>query len=85
MLYALHRMGYHDRQPTHGLPRCAPTILYENGKFEPDRIETQLAHADDDMVRGAYTVCDLSLKHRAARRSGGLISDRLPNASLSDI
>ncbi len=54
MLYGLYRMGYHSRQTTHGLRRCASTILNESGKFEPDWIETQLAHADDDKVRGAY-------------------------------
>ena len=27
MLYALYRMGYHTRQTTHGLRRCASTIL----------------------------------------------------------
>lgn len=54
MLYGLYRMGYHSRQTTHGLRRCASTILNESGKFEPDWIEAQLAHADDDKVRGAY-------------------------------
>jgi len=36
MLYALYRMGYHSRQTTHGLRRCASTILNETGHFEPD-------------------------------------------------
>ena len=54
MLYGLYRMGYHSRQTTHGLRRCASTILNESGKFDPDWIETQLAYADDDQVRSAY-------------------------------
>ena len=65
MLYALYRLGYHNRQTTHGLRSCASTILNESGKFEPDWIETQLAHADDDKVRGAYNAA-MYLKHRTA-------------------
>ena len=64
MLYALYRMGYHKRQTTHGLRRCASTILNETGQFEPDWIETQLAHADENKVRGAYNAA-VYLKHRA--------------------
>jgi integrase len=63
MLYGLYRMGYHSRQTTHGFRRCASTILNESGKFEPDWIETQLEHADDDKVRGAYNAA-LYLPHR---------------------
>lgn len=63
MLYGLYRMGYHSRQTTHGLRRCASTILNESGRFEPDWIETQLAHADDDKVRGAYNAA-IYLPHR---------------------
>lgn len=65
MLYALYRMGYHKRQTTHGLRRCASTILNETGQFEPDWIETQLAHADYNKVRGAYNAA-IYLKHRAS-------------------
>jgi integrase len=64
MLYALYRMGYHKRQTTHGLRRCASTILNETGLFEPDWVETQLAHMDHNKVRGAYNAA-LYLKHRA--------------------
>jgi len=63
MLYALYRMGYHSRQTTHGLRRCASTLLNESGHFEPDWIETQLAHVDQNKVRGAYNAA-LYLKHR---------------------
>jgi integrase len=54
MLYALYRMGYHSRQTTHGLRRCASTALNESGRFQPDWIEVQLAHADPNKIRGAY-------------------------------
>ncbi len=63
MLFGLYRMGYHSRQTTHGLRRCASTILNESGQFEPDWIETQLAHADEDDVRGAYNAA-IYLRHR---------------------
>ena len=54
MLFALYRMGYHGLQTTHGFRRCASTILNESGLFEPDWIETQLAHIDRDKIRRAY-------------------------------
>jgi hypothetical protein len=63
MVYALYRMGYHSRQTTHGLRSVAFTILNENGLFEPDWIETQLAHADTNKVRGAYNAA-IYLPHR---------------------
>lgn len=62
MLYALYRMGYHSRQTTHGLRCCTSTILNETGNFESDWIETQLAHIDQNKVRGAYNAA-LYLRH----------------------
>jgi integrase len=56
-------MEYHSLQTTHGLRRCASTILNEAGHFEPDWIELQLAHIDQNKVRGTYHVA-LYLKHR---------------------
>jgi hypothetical protein len=55
---------YHSRQATHGLRRCASTILNETGLFEPDWVETQLAHIDQNKVRGAYNAA-VYLNHRA--------------------
>ena len=63
MLYAIYRIGYHSRQTTHGLRSCASTVLNETGLFEPDWVETQLAHAEQNKVRGAYNTA-LYLKHR---------------------
>jgi integrase len=63
MLYALYRMGYHSRQTTHGLRSVASTALNESGIFEPDWIETQLAHADTNKVRGAYNAA-IYMPHR---------------------
>lgn len=63
MLYALYRMGYHGRQTTHGLRRCASTILNESGEFPADWIELQLAHSDRNRTRVAYNAA-LYLPHR---------------------
>lgn len=63
MLYAIYRMGYHSRQTTHGLRRSASTVLNETGLFEPDWVEAQLAHTEQNKVRGAYNAA-LYLKHR---------------------
>jgi integrase len=63
MLFALYRMGYHGRQTTHGLRRCASTILNETGEFAPDWIEAQLAHADKSKGRDAYNAA-IYLVHR---------------------
>ena len=54
MIYALYRMGYHKRATVHGFRATASTILNESGKFNPDAIERQLAHAERDEVRAAY-------------------------------
>jgi integrase len=53
MLYALYRMGYHSRATGHGFRSTASTILNENG-FQPDVIERQLAHGEQNHVRAAY-------------------------------
>lgn len=53
MLYALYRLGYHTRQTVHGFRGLASTVLNEAG-FNSDWIEMQLAHDEEDEVRGAY-------------------------------
>lgn len=50
---ALKRMGYHRLLVAHGLRSLASTTLNEQG-FDPDIIESALAHTDKDDVRGAY-------------------------------
>ena len=54
MLYALYRMGYHQRATTHGFRALASTILNECGLWRPDAIERQLAHKVRNAVRAAY-------------------------------
>ena len=53
MLYALYRMGYHGRATVHGFRAMASTALNEIG-FDPDVIERQLAHQEQNAVRAAY-------------------------------
>lgn len=54
VLYALYRMGYHNRTTGHGFRHTASTILNESGLFSPDAIERQLAHVQGNKVRAAY-------------------------------
>jgi integrase len=53
ILYALYRMGYHNRATGHGFRSTASTILNELG-FHGDVIERQLAHSSKNKVRAAY-------------------------------
>lgn len=53
LLYAIYRMGYHQRATVHGFRATASTILNESG-FKPDVIERQLAHAERNKVRASY-------------------------------
>ena len=50
---ALKRMGYGQRLVAHGLRSLASTTLNEQG-FDPDIIETALAHTGKNEVRNAY-------------------------------
>jgi integrase len=56
LLFALYRMGYHQRATVHGFRATASTILNEN-QFNRDWIEMQLAHFDGS-VRGAYNAAE---------------------------
>ncbi|WP_088347533.1 MULTISPECIES: integrase arm-type DNA-binding domain-containing protein [Rhodomicrobium] len=64
MLFALYRMGYHSRMTTHGFRGIGSTILNERG-FDSDAIERQLAHDDDDKIRGAYNSAEYLPERRA--------------------
>lgn len=53
---ALRRLGYaQDEMTGHGFRAMASTLLNEMGTWNPDAIERQLAHADSNKVRRAYT------------------------------
>jgi integrase len=52
---ALRRLGYAQSEMTgHGFRTTASTLLNEMGKWNPDAIERQLAHADSNSVRRIY-------------------------------
>lgn len=53
LLYALYRMGYKSKMTGHGFRAMASTVLNESG-FNPDWVEKQLAHEEENKVRGAY-------------------------------
>lgn len=53
MLYAIYRIGYHNRTTAHGFRGMASTILHEQG-FSTEIIERQLAHRDRNSVRASY-------------------------------
>lgn len=50
---ALKRMGFKNRLVAHGMRALASTTLNEQG-FDPDVIESALAHVDKNEVRRAY-------------------------------
>jgi len=54
LLYALYRLGFHQRATIHGFRALASTILNECGLWRPDAIERQLAHKEQNLVRAAY-------------------------------
>jgi integrase len=56
---ALRRMGFtKDEMTGHGFRSAASSMLNESGKWNPDAIERQLAHEDNDRVRRAYARAD---------------------------
>jgi integrase len=56
---ALRRLGFgKDEMTGHGFRSAASSMLNESGKWNPDAVERQLAHADNDRVRRAYARAD---------------------------
>ncbi len=52
---AFRRMGYtKDEMTCHGFRHMASTLLNEEGKWNPDAIERQLAHVDKNKIRAVY-------------------------------
>jgi integrase len=53
---ALRRLGYtKDEATAHGFRSMAAVRLNEMGRWNPDAIERQLAHQENNSVRRAYT------------------------------
>jgi integrase len=56
---ALRRLGFtQDEMTAYGFRSAASSILNESNLWNPDAIERQLAHADNDSVRRAYARAD---------------------------
>ncbi|MGJ0396058.1 MAG: tyrosine-type recombinase/integrase [Methylocystis sp.] len=56
---ALRRLGFSkDEMCAHGFRSAASSMLNESGLWNPDAIERQLAHVDNDGVRRAYARAD---------------------------
>ncbi len=56
---ALRRLGFKQEEMTaHGFRSAASSILNESGLWNPDAIERQLAHVENDSVRRAYARAD---------------------------
>jgi integrase len=52
---ALRRMGFqNDEMTSHGFRASASSMLNESGLWNPDAIERQLAHVENDSIRRAY-------------------------------
>ena len=75
MIYALYRLGYHSRQTVHGFRSLASTWaneqLVEFGKppmwirkYHEDWVEMQLAHSEENEVRGAYNSAEYIVPRR---------------------
>ena len=56
---ALRRLGFDkDEMTGHGFRSAASSMLNESGLWNPDVIERQLAHVDNDSIRRAYARAD---------------------------
>ena len=53
----MERMGYKGRATPHGFRALASSVLNEQG-FNPDAVERQLAHVEEDRIRAAYNRAD---------------------------
>ncbi len=63
VLMGLRRLGYQNKMTGHGFRTLASTILNEKG-YNKDVIERQLAHEDDDKIRGAYNRAEYLLERK---------------------
>ncbi|NBX02837.1 MAG: DUF4102 domain-containing protein [Alphaproteobacteria bacterium] len=63
VLMGLRRMGYQSKMTGHGFRTLASTILNEKN-YPSDWIERQLAHEDDDKIRGAYNRAEHLLERK---------------------
>ena len=79
---ALKRMGFHRLLVAHGLRSLSSTILNEQG-FDPDIIESALAHTDKNDVRGAYNRAEYLERRRIMMRWWSDYVEASANGNLS--
>ncbi|WP_249171964.1 site-specific integrase [Erythrobacter sp. JK5] len=76
MIYGLYRLGYHGRQTVHGFRGLASTWANEQlvevseppmwiRRYHEDWVELQLAHSEENEVRGAYNAAEYLAPRRA--------------------
>jgi integrase len=81
---ALRRLGYaKDEMTGHGFRSMASTILNEQGKWNPDAIERQLAHGERDKVRGAYNYAEYLPERRKMMQAWADYLEALENGAHS--
>ncbi|PLK47287.1 integrase arm-type DNA-binding domain-containing protein [Uliginosibacterium sp. TH139] len=76
MLFALYRLGYKGKMTGHGFRAVASTILNEQG-YRPDVIERQLAHCEQNEVRGAYNRAEYLKERRTMMQEWADYLDKL--------
>ena len=84
VLMAMQRMGYHGKMTGHGYRSIASTILNEKG-YQPDVIERQLAHADDDKIRSAYNRAEYLLERKKMMQDYADILDEMKTADNKNV
>lgn len=80
---ALRRLGYTKEEMTgHGFRSMASTMLNESGKWSPDTIERQLAHAERNGVRAAYNHAEYMDERRRMMQWWADYLDSLKNSLI---
>ena len=75
---ALRRLGYTTEDMTaHGFRSMASTLLNEQGCWNRDAIERQLAHAERDEVRAAYNYAEYLPERRKMMQAWADVLDGL--------
>lgn len=75
---AMKRLGYAGRAVPHGFRATASTAMNESGLWNPDAIERQLSHSDENAVRAAYNRAEyLEERHRMLQWWADLIRDQI--------
>ena len=59
----MNNMGYKEIASPHGFRALASSVLNEQG-FNPDAIERQLAHVEENRIRAAYNRADYMTERR---------------------